>query len=91
MKIMPSIILFILVSAIKGIFNKSKVIPVIANRKETQEVNSTKNSDMKNEQVDCSPETANRQAKTFHHVASQPGMTGKGRKTPVTGSSDFLW
>jgi hypothetical protein len=29
----------ILVSAIKGIFNKSKVIPIIANGKKTQEVN----------------------------------------------------
>jgi hypothetical protein len=58
------------------------VIPIIAKRKESQEVNSTKDSDMKNELVDCSPKTANRQAETSHHVASQPRMTGRERKTP---------
>jgi hypothetical protein len=75
----------IFVSAIKGIFNKSKVIPIIANGKETQEVNSGMN-----EQLDCSPKTANRQAETSQYVASHPRMTGRERKNPVTRSSDFF-
>jgi hypothetical protein len=74
-------------STIKSIFNKSKVIPIIANRKETQKVKSTKNSGIKNDHVDCSPETANGQAETFHHVASQPRMTGRGGR----GQEIFLW
>jgi hypothetical protein len=48
------------------------VIPIIANGKETQEVN----SGMK-EQVDCRPKTANRQAKTSQYVAFHPRMAGR--------------